>query len=163
MAHVYFDASGVAGLGEWVIKASLIATRIRQLGVRQDWSWPRPFFISETYSGRSRPEDNFSGNDKLDLRSGSGRTHESELSADACRSLAHSLQPEMSLPSPADHSLVNADPIISDAQSNVLSVSELHINMVSAGVRAGVANRLIADSVDLISHNRMHVPGVAND
>jgi predicted TIM-barrel fold metal-dependent hydrolase len=33
MAHVYFDASGVAGLGHWVEKASLIATRIRQLGV----------------------------------------------------------------------------------------------------------------------------------
>ena len=33
MAHVYFDASGVAGLGKWVDKASLIATRIRQLGV----------------------------------------------------------------------------------------------------------------------------------
>ncbi|PYT32967.1 MAG: hypothetical protein DMG57_00045 [Acidobacteria bacterium] len=33
MAHVYFDASGVVGLGKWVDKASLIATRIRQLGV----------------------------------------------------------------------------------------------------------------------------------
>lgn len=33
MAHVYFDASGVAGLGQWVDKASLIAERIQQLGV----------------------------------------------------------------------------------------------------------------------------------
>jgi predicted TIM-barrel fold metal-dependent hydrolase len=33
MAHVYFDVSGVAGLGKWVDKAGLIATRIRELGV----------------------------------------------------------------------------------------------------------------------------------
>jgi predicted TIM-barrel fold metal-dependent hydrolase len=33
MAHVYFDASGVAGIGKWTDKADLIATRIRQLGV----------------------------------------------------------------------------------------------------------------------------------
>jgi len=33
MAHVYFDVSGVAGLGQWVDKANLVATRIRQLGV----------------------------------------------------------------------------------------------------------------------------------
>jgi uncharacterized protein len=35
MAHVYFDASGVAGLGQWVDKKDLIATRIRQLEVRR--------------------------------------------------------------------------------------------------------------------------------
>jgi len=33
MDHVYFDASGVAGLGQWRGKAEVIATRIRQLGV----------------------------------------------------------------------------------------------------------------------------------
>jgi predicted TIM-barrel fold metal-dependent hydrolase len=33
MDHVYFDASGVAGIGQWKEKAGLIATRIRQLGV----------------------------------------------------------------------------------------------------------------------------------
>jgi predicted TIM-barrel fold metal-dependent hydrolase len=35
MTQVYFDASGVAGLGQWVDKAGVIATRIRQLGVRR--------------------------------------------------------------------------------------------------------------------------------
>jgi len=33
LAHVYFDVSGVAGLGKWTEKMELIATRIRQLGV----------------------------------------------------------------------------------------------------------------------------------
>jgi predicted TIM-barrel fold metal-dependent hydrolase len=33
MARVYFDVSGVAGLGEWVDKVNLVATRIRELGV----------------------------------------------------------------------------------------------------------------------------------
>jgi len=33
MTHVYFDVSGVAGLGQWLDKASVLATRIRQLGV----------------------------------------------------------------------------------------------------------------------------------
>lgn len=35
MERVYFDVSGVAGLGEWVNKVDLIATRIRQLGVER--------------------------------------------------------------------------------------------------------------------------------
>lgn len=33
LTHVYFDVSGVAGLGRWEQKANLIAARIRQLGV----------------------------------------------------------------------------------------------------------------------------------
>lgn len=33
MANVYFDVSGVAGLGDWMNKVSLIAARIRELGV----------------------------------------------------------------------------------------------------------------------------------
>jgi predicted TIM-barrel fold metal-dependent hydrolase len=33
MARVYFDVSGVAGVGEWRGKADRIATRIRQLGI----------------------------------------------------------------------------------------------------------------------------------
>jgi uncharacterized protein len=35
LAHVYFDVSGVAGLGTWEQKADLIAARIRQLGVHR--------------------------------------------------------------------------------------------------------------------------------
>jgi uncharacterized protein len=35
MARVYFDVSGVAGLGQWVEKAGLVAQRIRELGVER--------------------------------------------------------------------------------------------------------------------------------
>ncbi len=35
MAHVYFDISGVAGLGHWQEKKDLIAKRIRQVGVKR--------------------------------------------------------------------------------------------------------------------------------
>ena len=35
MAHVYFDVSGVAGIGQWMDKSSLITARIRQLGIRR--------------------------------------------------------------------------------------------------------------------------------
>jgi predicted TIM-barrel fold metal-dependent hydrolase len=35
MAHVYFDISGVAGLGNWQAKKDLIAERIRQIGLRR--------------------------------------------------------------------------------------------------------------------------------
>ena len=35
MAHVYFDISGVAGIGHWEGKKDLIAARIRQIGVRR--------------------------------------------------------------------------------------------------------------------------------
>jgi predicted TIM-barrel fold metal-dependent hydrolase len=33
VAHLYFDVSGVAGLGDWKPKAALIAQRIRELGL----------------------------------------------------------------------------------------------------------------------------------
>ena len=35
MAHVYFDVSGVVGLGEWQDKVGKIAERIRQLGLER--------------------------------------------------------------------------------------------------------------------------------
>jgi predicted TIM-barrel fold metal-dependent hydrolase len=35
MAHVYFDVSGVAGLGEWRKQADQIAARIREIGVER--------------------------------------------------------------------------------------------------------------------------------
>jgi predicted TIM-barrel fold metal-dependent hydrolase len=35
MAHVYFDISGVAGIGHWEDKKDLLATRIRQVGVKR--------------------------------------------------------------------------------------------------------------------------------
>ena len=35
MTHVFFDISGVAGLGHWEDKKDLIATRIRQVGVKR--------------------------------------------------------------------------------------------------------------------------------
>jgi hypothetical protein len=35
MAHVYFDVSGVAGLGQWQSKKDLIAARIREIGVKR--------------------------------------------------------------------------------------------------------------------------------
>jgi predicted TIM-barrel fold metal-dependent hydrolase len=35
MAHVFFDICGVAGLGQWQEKKSLIALRIRQIGIKR--------------------------------------------------------------------------------------------------------------------------------
>jgi hypothetical protein len=35
MARVYFDVSGVVGLGDWVSKVNLIATRIREIGIER--------------------------------------------------------------------------------------------------------------------------------
>jgi predicted TIM-barrel fold metal-dependent hydrolase len=43
MARVYFDVSGVAGLGQWTEKVDRIASRIRQLGVE------RVLFGSDTF------------------------------------------------------------------------------------------------------------------
>ena len=49
MNKVYFDASGVAGLGAWKDRASLIAERIRQLGVA------RVFYGSDGAVGGNTP------------------------------------------------------------------------------------------------------------
>lgn len=51
MTHVYFDVSGVAGLGDWRDKRDLIATRIRQLGLQ------RILFGSDGTPDLLRPRD----------------------------------------------------------------------------------------------------------
>lgn len=33
MTHVYFDISGITGIGRWKERGELIATRVRQLGL----------------------------------------------------------------------------------------------------------------------------------
>jgi predicted TIM-barrel fold metal-dependent hydrolase len=35
VAHVYFDISGITGIGQWKQRGDLIATRVRQLGVNR--------------------------------------------------------------------------------------------------------------------------------
>jgi predicted TIM-barrel fold metal-dependent hydrolase len=35
MERVYFDVSGVAGLGRWAEKATIVAARLRQLGLER--------------------------------------------------------------------------------------------------------------------------------
>jgi hypothetical protein len=35
MAHVYFDISGITGIGQWKEKSEMIATRVRQLDLRR--------------------------------------------------------------------------------------------------------------------------------
>jgi len=38
VSHVYFDISGVAGLGEWESKKELTVARIRQAGLTKSYS-----------------------------------------------------------------------------------------------------------------------------
>jgi predicted TIM-barrel fold metal-dependent hydrolase len=49
MKRVYFDVSGVAGLGEWKSRAARIATRIREVGVQ------RVLYGSDAASGENTP------------------------------------------------------------------------------------------------------------
>lgn len=59
--QVYFDASGVAGIGPWEEKADLIAERIRQLGLT------RVFFGSDGAVPGNRPKDAWESFLKLPL------------------------------------------------------------------------------------------------
>jgi uncharacterized protein len=60
-SHLYFDVSGVAGLGQWVEKASLVASRIRQLGVQ------RVLYGSDGTPELLRPRDAWSSFRRLPL------------------------------------------------------------------------------------------------
>jgi predicted TIM-barrel fold metal-dependent hydrolase len=53
-SRLYFDVSGIAGLGQWVGKAELIASRIRQLGIE------RVLFGSDGTPDVLRPRDAWS-------------------------------------------------------------------------------------------------------
>jgi predicted TIM-barrel fold metal-dependent hydrolase len=70
-AHLYFDVSGVAGLGQWVDKASLIATRIRQLGVH------RVLYGSDGTTDLLRPREAWAAFRQLPLSDTEFRTIES--------------------------------------------------------------------------------------
>jgi uncharacterized protein len=62
IAHVYFDASGVTGLGEWADKVNVVATRIRQLGVQ------RVLYGSDGAAGENlRPREAWAAFRKLPL------------------------------------------------------------------------------------------------
>jgi uncharacterized protein len=62
MAHVYFDASGVTGLGQWADKINVVATRIRQLGVQ------RVLYGSDGAAGENlRPREAWAAFRKLPL------------------------------------------------------------------------------------------------
>jgi uncharacterized protein len=72
-AHLYFDVSGVAGLGQWVDKASLIATRIRQLGVH------RVLYGSDGTTDLLRPREAWAAFRQLPLSDAEFRTIESNV------------------------------------------------------------------------------------
>jgi predicted TIM-barrel fold metal-dependent hydrolase len=69
MAHVYFDISGVAGLGHWEEKKDLIAKRIRQVGVK------RVLWGSDgAFGGGMTPEQGLDAFQKLPLSKGEFQT-----------------------------------------------------------------------------------------
>lgn len=73
MAKVYFDVSGVAGLGQWVDKAGLIATRIRQLGVA------RILYGSDGAAGGNTPRQAWTAFRRLPLSDAEFRTIENNI------------------------------------------------------------------------------------
>lgn len=73
MAHVYFDASGVAGIGQWMDRVSLIASRIRQLGVG------RVLYGSDGTSDLLRPKDAWAAFRQMPLSDAEFRTIESNV------------------------------------------------------------------------------------
>jgi uncharacterized protein len=74
MAHVYFDVSGVAGLGQWVEKAGLVAQRIRELGVE------RILYGSDGAGGSNlTPRDAWRSFRRLPLSNAEFRTIESNI------------------------------------------------------------------------------------
>jgi predicted TIM-barrel fold metal-dependent hydrolase len=74
MAHVYFDISGVAGLGHWQEKKDLIAKRIREVGVK------RILWGSDgAFGGGLTPEEALRDFEELPLSKEEFRTIDSNL------------------------------------------------------------------------------------
>src|SRR5688572_3844630 len=67
-AHLYFDVSGVAGLGQWVEKAPLIASRIRQIGI------DRVLYGSDGSADLLRPREAWAAFRRLPLSDAEFRT-----------------------------------------------------------------------------------------
>jgi predicted TIM-barrel fold metal-dependent hydrolase len=74
MTRVYFDVSGVTGLGDWRDKLSVVATRIRQLGVS------RVLYGSDGAAGENlRPREAVAAFGRLPLSETEFRTIESNI------------------------------------------------------------------------------------
>src|SRR5262249_40494028 len=95
------------------------------------------------------------------LSATAGRARDRELRADTGGAFAHALQPEMPFFASTRRGRVHAAAVIGDANAQVLRVGESHLDAAPSGVRAGVANRLIGDSIDLVTNDGMYFSGLA--
>jgi len=76
MAHVYFDISGVAGVGQWTDKQTLIVQRIREVGIS------RILFGSDgAFGGGMAPAEALAAYRKLPLTDQEFQTIDSNLTS----------------------------------------------------------------------------------
>jgi hypothetical protein len=73
-----------------------------------------------------------------------------ECGADACRALAHATQTEMPVLPALDHRRLHAYAVVRDSDCEAVAVAQGDVDTIAARVRVRVANRLVADSIDLV-------------
>src|SRR6185369_3289539 len=71
------------------------------------------------------------------------------------RSLPHSCETVVFCPSLVEDVWRHSFPVIRYAQNKILTISKLYLQLVCTGMLASIPNCLAADSIDLISDNRM--------
>src|SRR5262249_40657649 len=106
-------------------------------------------------------KDDAAGNDQRNLSATAGSARDRELRADTGGAFAHALQPEMPFFSSTRRGCVHAAAVIGDANGQLLRVGESHLDATPSGMRAGVANRLIGDSIDVVTNDGMYFSGLA--
>src|SRR5262245_31935690 len=106
-------------------------------------------------------EDDASRNRHANLGSGIRGARNGQFRSDARRAFAHAPQTEMTVLALTCDRRIDADPVVGDTDLQVTRVGEADLQPAATGVRAGIANGLIPDPVDLVTNHRVHLPGLA--
>ena len=92
-----------------------------------------------------------------------GRARDFERGTDAACSFAHAREAETFFLTAIGHPRLHPDAIVRDAQCEIPSVTEADVKPTAARMHACISNGFVADAVDFIAYDGMHLLGGASD
>src|ERR1035437_6451229 len=112
--------------------------------------------------GRCLAIDDAAWHNQLNLGPGSRRAYECELGHDTFGPLPHSAQTEVFVLAVIRDCRTHTYAIVTYTQGEVFRVGQLDPQLTGLRVYARVADRLVPDAVDLVTHNWVHLVSVTN-
>jgi hypothetical protein len=122
------------------------------------WAYPAKdgsYFVKRTIA--RLPEHDTAGDNHGNFCSGTSGAGNRQFASDSRNPLAHSLQTKVPFFAVIYDCRVDADAIVFDVYGKIMPIFQLNFQSTPPRVRAGIANRLIANAVELVADDRMHL------